>query len=82
MANISKIRILRGSHNLWVTMENSGHILNQGEIGYVLDKNQIVIGDGVSKYSELTKFVDSSFIELIDDKFDTNGNLKIDGGGA
>ncbi len=72
----------RGSEQQFLVDEAKGEILKSGEIVYIVDKNQIVIGDGVSKYSELTKFVDSSFIELIDDKFDTNGNLNIDGGGA
>jgi len=79
---VNTLRVLRGTHNLWLTREADGHILEQGEIGYVTDKNQIVIGDGVHGYSQLTKFADSSFIDLIASNFDSEGNIILDGGNA
>lgn len=86
---VNTLRVLRGTHNLWLTREADGHILEQGEIGYVTDKNQIVIGDGLHGYSQLTKFADSSLVELLASKFDliasnfdSNGNIVLDGGNA
>lgn len=76
-----RIRILRGTEGMWLVDEQDGRILELGEIGYITDTNELVIGDGVTTFSDLKRFnaINREFVET---HIDTMGNLILDGGGV
>lgn len=54
MPSKTTIQIRKGTSKSW---ESSNPVLQQGELVFVQDKNQIKIGDGVSNYNELPGIV-------------------------
>lgn len=88
-----KIKQRRGTLANW---EAVNPILDQGELGVILDTNELVVGDGTTSFSNLKRFLNETQIATIDsngymsssDKQfleihnDGSNNLFIDGGNA
>lgn len=49
----TKIQIRRDTEADWL---NNAPTLSQGEVGYILDTKEIVVGDGSSPFSALPRF--------------------------
>lgn len=53
-------KLQRGSEKQFLTDEQKGVILDIGEIVFVVDTNEIVIGDGFTPFSSLKRFLNQS----------------------
>jgi hypothetical protein len=52
-----KIKQKRGTESSWIAANPT---LDSGEIGFITDTNEIVIGDGSTPFSSLTRIEDTS----------------------
>lgn len=93
---VDKIKIIRGTEGQWLTAESQGKTLDLGEIAFITDTNELVVGDGITSFSNLKRFLNQTQVASIDsngymsssDKQfleihnDGSNNLFIDGGNA
>jgi len=91
-----KIKIIRGTLGQWLTAEANGKTLELGEIAFITDTNELVVGDGTTSFSNLKRFLNKTQVATIDNNGfmsssdkqflelhnDGSNNLFIDGGNA
>jgi len=61
-----KIKIIRGTEGQWLTAEANGKILDLGEIAFITDTNELVVGDGTTTFSSLKRFLNKTQVATID----------------
>jgi len=61
-----KIKIIRGTEGQWLTAESQGKILDLGEIAFITDTNELVVGDGTTSFSNLKRFLNKTQVATID----------------
>lgn len=61
-----KIKIIRGTEGQWLTAESQGKTLDLGEIAFITDTNELVVGDGITSFSNLKRFLNKTQVATID----------------